>query len=201
MREGCDEKVRSDSAYCSENCAILASNERLKKISLDLPTIQQSRGLGDNSSRSSLLTQLKDLKNNDSFRKRQIRLLEYRLSLIDECIERVKIIHTQTSSTSNLICGFDERICNDWISSSKLFFDTFDTLPVANRFAEDGIDAEHNGPSTMCKATGKCILHEGWQLMKTHEAELDLDEEIKAYCLEKQKIVQIHAKLSAKLLI
>lgn len=165
--------------------------------------------------RVSNMTTLKELVETKPVRERLIRCLEFRQMLIDECIDRS--IKYAKDHPESKICGFDARIVTEWIPSSPEFLDSFDSKEIANYFAsqqhlsptspgggnvgddDDTMEdarVENTGfNESVCKNTGKCLFHQGWELIKSREAELEVREEIKLYCLEKQKEVEIFLRL------
>jgi hypothetical protein len=189
-REECNERIRTESLFCSEDCGIKISKAKLDTV---LPSLEHLyKPNGPDPYRQETLKVLARVTISRKTREREIRCLEKRQILIDEAIE----VCRKVNATKDVkICGFDERICTKWIPSNSQFFDTFDR-ELVDEDGEMDVTTASDDEELLCQnIAGKCLFHDGWEYLKSKEVAMELHEQIKQYCLKKQKGVDLALRL------
>lgn len=203
-RTDCQELSRSSSNYCSSNCKITVAKSQVCELVKSLKPRQSK------SDRTAKVEKLKSLVQNRKRREQLIRLLEKRQVLIDLCIERKYQI---SQDIQQRICGFDERICTDWVRSLKHLEDLPDSIgtdlhngtdetdmqvekiETEKEMEDPNIETQIAQPKEYC-TLNKCPRHEGWEYTKNAEVEAELEEQIQLYYQE--KVSEIELKVSLK---
>ena len=100
--------------------------------------------------------------------KARIRFLESKQVFLDDCIERAQEFRNSrdTGSKERLRCGFDQR------------------------FLAFGKIEETQDDVNICIVDGKCSLHDGWELIKSQEVQLEMELQIAKYKQLKQKSIR-----------
>jgi hypothetical protein len=129
--------------------------------------------------RQDLINELQDIIKEREKHKIRIRNLEKRQEFIDDCIEKMVAFR----NTENRICAYDERILDFGLS----YEDEQIPQEVPD---EDGL------PSTLCRYQGRCPMHDGWDLIKSREVALELEEEIRLYKQGKYREMEVLIQLS-----
>ncbi len=199
--QGCVERVRSESMYCSEACAITFAASNLKKVIPELPVRKTRFGL--------LKAKLDLVRGRRPNLEQNIRALECRQLLIDECIDRIKKF-IDLKQTSARLCGFDERICSEWILTNSSFTSNCELKFIDEYFSscfdaiQDQSNQENQPPSAKSQnaiisdlglgpsvcLNENCDLHDSWELVKSREVELELQQAIEQYYLDKQDEIE-----------
>ena len=209
-REDCKERIRTESLFCSEDCGIAAMNWKLALVLPSLSTLKSRFGKGGTDGvglramkgtamdiapkrhiyRKENFKALAKVIETRKNREREIRCLEKRQILIDEAVETCRNVN---QSRESKICGFDERICTKWVLSNQHFFDSFDHIDDDQ---EMDVTTASDDESLLCQnVAGKCLFHDGWEFLKSKDVAMELHEQIKQYCLEKQKEVDLALRL------
>jgi hypothetical protein len=131
------------------------------------------------SHRQDLLDALQDIIKDIERHKIRIRNLEKRQEFIDDCIEKMIAFR----NSENRICAYDERILDFGLS-----YESEEIPPEIPD--EDGL------PSTLCRYQGRCPMHDGWDLIKSREVALELEEEIRLYKQGKYREMELLIQLS-----
>ncbi|KAJ3275140.1 hypothetical protein HDV01_001279 [Terramyces sp. JEL0728] len=194
----CTQLSRSSSIYCSSQCKMTIAKSEIKQYTKSLRPRQSKSG------RNTKIESLKGLVDIRKQREQFIRLLEKRQLLIDLCIERK---HQLILEFQQKICGFDERICTDWVRSLKHLDELPDSLGTELQNGKAGTlmeitksqknedtkedtatteieSMEVDPPKEYCQL-GKCPRHEGWEYTKSAEVEAELEEQVQLYYQEK----------------
>ncbi|KAJ3323584.1 hypothetical protein HDV06_001608 [Boothiomyces sp. JEL0866] len=209
---GCQELSRSSSIYCSSQCKKTVAKIKIEQL------VKSSKPRRSTSDRNSKIEQLKNLVQCRKQREQFIRLLEKRQLLIDLCVERK---YQVSQEYQQRICGFDEKICTEWVRSLKHLDDLPDSIGThlqngndethiqvkneeqehreESKFQDMNADAEPMQvdplPVDYC-TLNKCPRHEGWEYTKSAEVETELEEQIQLYYQE--KALEIGLKVSLK---
>ncbi len=99
----------------------------------------------------------------------RIRDFERRQILIDEAIYKSQ----QNKQGETKICGFDKRICTEWLVGEEPI--NYVTSNCVN--TDDFIISNE----TICQLPAKCPRHEEWEKLHSTMAERDLKEQIELY--------------------
>ncbi|KAJ3293805.1 hypothetical protein HK104_004174 [Borealophlyctis nickersoniae] len=191
-----DQDVRS-SKYCSRECGMLVAEERVRAKQ---PAVRpKSLGAASLSNAKQLiieadLADMELLRAKQAFKRRRkavIRKLEERGRRVAAAVEKGR----QATVDGVKVCGFDQRIVGEWVvDTDRAAFETRGERQngegdgTAERKAESSGDNMENGEiegdgemgigETICKVTGKCSLHEGWEGAKLAEVNVDIEEQL-----------------------
>jgi hypothetical protein len=197
---GCTNIKLKNSKYCSKDCGISTGKLLLTEMLKALPLSTIKRKTTENNED---IKKLQKLILNREMRKINIRNLEAKQRFIDDCIELVGRFRSNDSQKKKR-CGFDSLILDLDLSDFQKQLDEApaeNEMEIMNEFV-DTIDAAGVDTimapvinlelrNTMCKNEGKCSRHDGWEFIKSQEIQLELDEEISGYCLEKKMEVEL----------
>jgi hypothetical protein len=180
-RSDCFEPCRLESIYCSRDCGIFIGSERLSLFKNQIPLKKQTSNY-----RKSLLNEYSVTIEQREQHKIRIRNLENRQLFIDDCIERL-YLHRQNNIDRQ--CGYDDRILDYGLS------DTLESFPPS--MDVPNLEQDSNElPFSVCQYQGRCPMHDGWEIIKSKEVALELQEEIVSYKQIKYKEAHLLLKLS-----
>ncbi|KAJ3390703.1 hypothetical protein HDU84_007105 [Entophlyctis sp. JEL0112] len=150
------------------------------------------------------IEQLKSLAEYGEFLKSYVRALEQWLKRIDDAVETAEYEWNVESTGEGPLCGFDERIIDDWaVPCLGDWMKLTDTERMAY-LSESTLDAGANPfgvSSKACMTRGKCTRHIGWKILHIAQTETEINltmQELENNNQEIQRIIDcIRAKRSA----
>ncbi|KAJ3351713.1 hypothetical protein HDU83_008740 [Entophlyctis luteolus] len=150
------------------------------------------------------IEQLKSLAEYGEFLKSYVRALEQWLKKIDDAVETAEYEWNVESTGEGPLCGFDERIIDDWaVPCLGDWMKLTDTERMAY-LSESTLDAGANPSgvsSKACMTRGKCTRHIGWKILHIAQTETEINltmQELENNNQEIQRIIDcIRAKRSA----